>query len=317
MKTVARNQTTLLFSWEAKPVVRVEPGETLWVECKDASGDANKQLDHLAAGTQVPYDQRGWPRLSAYQPAGNNLSGPIYVEGAEPGDVLVVDIGEFELDPEGWTRCRVGQGPLGDWLKSPRWLITPIRDGYVIFNDRIRIPIRPMIGTIGTAPAWEATGGNPGTYGGNVDCPDITTGSRLYLPVYAPGALLCLGDMHAAQGYGEFCGTAIETGGRVALTLNVRKGHPETMTWPRVETADSIMTLVADKPLEITMRLAFKEMALWLEEEYGFDRGEAILFLTQVGDARICQACQIPALLHTLTCVVPKSCLPPAVTRSA
>ncbi len=136
-----------------------------------------------------------------------------------------------------------------------------------------------------------------------MDAVDITVSSTLYLPVNVPGALLYAGDVHAVMGDGEVCGTGVEIPSRLTLTLSVRKGRPAAMNWPRLETADSLMVIAADKPAEAAARLACKDMLMWMEDEYGFTRADAYLLFSLVGDLRICQ---LVNPLHTVRAVMPK-----------
>ncbi len=160
-----------------------------------------------------------------------------------------------------------------------------------------------VIGLIGVAPPYESLSSTKaGTYGGNMDCEAVTTGNTVLLPVYHQGALLCIGDVHAVQGDSEFSWVAVETRARVKLSVDVVE-RPKAMTWPRVFTSDSIMTLVSARPLDDALGGAYREMILWLEEEFGFERGDAYMLLGQVADGRICN-------MFTARCVFPKHYLP-------
>ncbi len=229
---------------------------------------------------------------------GNPVTGPVFVRGAQTGDTLAVRIEAIELDSPGVTRYRKEMIPLGHLFERDTVRVTPIVDGQVVFNQRIRIPISPMVGTIGTAPQMEAlSSGRPGIHGGNMDVPDIASGATVYLPVYHPGGLLFVGDVHAAMADAEICNTAIEIRGRVTLSCTVRKGRPRAMTWPRVETAETIMAVASGTPLDGTLQAAFRDLLLWMEEEYGWDRGEAYLLATQVADGRICNSLAVRAIM--------------------
>jgi amidase len=147
--------------------------------------------------------------------------------------------------------------------------------------------VDPFIGTIGVSPAYEAIQTlAPGPHGGNMDCPDVKPGNKLYLPVSQPGALFGLGDVHAVQGDGEICGTAVEIGAVVKLRFQVQK---KTIAWPRVESPDQIMTVCSARPLEDAARLAYRELIGWMVEDYGWDRDDAYIFLSLACKARIAQ----------------------------
>jgi len=283
---------------QTEPRLRVQSGETVVVETEDAAGG------RFRSQADVTFDKAsvGYP---------NPLSGPIYVVGAKPGDTLVVGIESIDCDTQGYTRYRANSGIFKSWFTEPRVVVAAIAGNEILFSPRIRFPLRPMIGTIGVAPADPSadTGEPPGTQGGNMDCKDVRAGARLLLPVSAPGALLSLGDVHATQGDGEITGTGLEARARVTLKIDLQKGRPPAMTWPRLDLPDAIATIVSAGPMERAFELACWEMVLWLEEEYALDRGDAYLLLSNVGDGRVCQAVNT---IPTIRCVVPKAALPPS-----
>jgi acetamidase/formamidase len=226
--------------------------------------------------------------------AGNPSSGCIYVEGAEPGQVLIVHIGEIDVDPIGFTRFWGANGAMPGWLGGTgigeQHKVVDIVDREIVWSDSLRLPIAPMLGLVGVAQAntrW--THAWAGEWGGNFDIQEVTTGASVHLPVSVPGALLHIGDMHARQGDGEICGAGgIEAGGRVKVRCELAS-RPKNMTWPRITNETHIMTTAMARPAEDAFRTAVAEMVLWLEEEYGFARGEAYLFLGQVLEARCTQ----------------------------
>lgn len=296
MKTVSRSNISYVIDKATPPILEVKAGERFELETEDALSGQVRSPESARPGNMA--------RLNAERDEGyiegNPVTGPIYLEGAEPGDTLTVKIEEIELESPGVTRFRKALSPLGNLFKDDKVMVTPVEGGHVIFNERIRIPIRPMVGTVGVAPQLESPlSGRAGVYGGNMDCPEVAPGNTLYLPVYHPGGLLFVGDVHAAMGDAEIGNTAIEIRSRVTLTLDFHKGRPESMGWPRVETPDSIITVVSGVPLDLSLQTAFKEMILWMEEGYGWEREEAYLLLTQVSDGRICNS-------FTIRCVMPK-----------
>jgi acetamidase/formamidase len=225
---------------------------------------------------------------------GNPASGCIYVEGARPGQVLTVHIGPIELDSLGFTSFKGGNGAMPAWLGGsgvgPQHRIVEIRDGLVYWSQHLKLPVAPMIGFVGVAPARERYhNGWGGAWGGNFDVQEITTGTAVQLVVNAPGALLHVGDMHALQGDGEICGAGgIEASGRVQLRCEL-SDRTASMTWPRLVTPTHLTTVAMARPAEDAFRSALEAMVLWLEESYGFSRGEAYLFLGQVLEARCTQ----------------------------
>ena len=264
-----------------EPTLHVEPGEEFEVETQLNRGP---WLD----------DHPDRDELDRKLRAGNPTSGCIYVEGAEPGQMLVVHVGEIDVDPIGFTRFWGANGAMPGWLDGTgigyQQKIVQIRDGHILWSDSLRIPISPMLGVVGVAQEhtrW--TNAWAGEWGGNFDIQEVTTGASVHLPVSVPGALLHIGDMHARQGDGEICGAGgIEAGGRVRIRCEL-KPRPKLMTWPRITDETHIMTTAMARPAEDAFRTALSEMVLWLEEGYGFERGEAYLFLGQVLEARCTQ----------------------------
>jgi acetamidase/formamidase len=264
-----------------EPTLRVAPGEEFEVETQINRGP------WLA-------DHPERDELSRKLRSGNPSSGCIYVEGAEPGQVLVVHIGEINLDPVGFTRFRGANGAMPGWLGGTgigrQQKVVEIRDGHILWSDSLQIPISPMLGLVGVAQEHSRwTNAWAGEWGGNFDIQEITTGASVYLPIAVPGALLHIGDMHARQGDGEICGAGgIEAGGRVKIRCDL-VSRPESMTWPRIIDESHIMTTAMARPAEDAFRAALSELVLWLEESYGFSKGEAYLFLGQVLEARCTQ----------------------------
>jgi amidase len=263
------------------PTMTVKPGEVFEVETQLNRGP---WLDTHPDGETL--------RQRLY--GGNPSSGCIYVEGAEPGQMLTVHIGEIDLDPVGFTNFRGSTGAMPGWLGGTgvgaHHRIVEIADGLIHWSDTLKLPVAPMLGFVGVSPARERYhNGWGGYWGGNFDAQEITTGAAVQLVVHAPGALLHIGDMHALQGDGEICGAGgIEASGRVKVWCEVSE-KPKSMYWPRVVNATHIMTLAMARPAEDAFRYALEAMVLWLEESYGFTRGDAYLFLGQVLEARCTQ----------------------------
>ncbi|PZC51275.1 MAG: Acetamidase/formamidase [Chloroflexi bacterium] len=267
------------------PIARVSPGETFQVSTKDAYGDrivsANVRLEDVI---QMPFV--------------NPCTGPIFVEGAEAGDTLVVHIKDISIPRDfgasiiapnfggvcGTVWTRVLNEPL-----ETRILIHPITPDGVIYDENLDIspiPIEPFYGTIGTAPLMEAISTlSPGFHGGNMDAADICPGNTVYLPVHHPGALLYLGDGHAAQGDAEVCGSAIEIPTTGTFSVEVIKGRA-TPT-PRVENDEYLMSIGSARPMEDAARIAFYDLITWLSEEYGFDRMSVYQLCSHVARVRV------------------------------
>ena len=284
-----------------RPVATVTPGEVVEVETWDALSNVvkpNQTLEEVLQRDLVLHE--------------NPITGPIYVKEAKPGDTLVVEVMDISTPDLGVTVVLPGFGGLEGWLQPspPLTKFSRIIDGKAIYtlNDgrEINISIKPFVGTIGVSPASEAISTiTPGRHGGNMDVPDVCPGNKLYLPVAVEGALLGVGDVHAVQGDGEICGTAIEIPSIVTMKIDLIKG--QKIDWPRIESPDEIMTVCSARPLEDAVRLAFLELIKWLEEDYGFERYDAYMFLSLVAKVRLAQ---IVDPLFTAVAKLPKTLIP-------
>ncbi|PIE34170.1 acetamidase [candidate division KSB3 bacterium] len=274
-----------------------------------ASGEVFQVKTELNSGSWLQNVQDIWsPEKSSHS---NPSSGCIYVEGAGPGDMLAIKILDIELADVGYTASSPSQNLYSNWLRKKEWGIftktVAIEDGFVLWSDRIKIPVQPMIGVLATAPALGAprTVEN-GSFGGNMDIQEITTGHIVYLPVYVDGGLLHVGDVHAVMGDGEICGAGgIETRATVTLRVDVRE-KPQGMLWPRIESPEHLITVGCEKPAEDAFRIALQEMLKWMSEGYGFSETEAFLLLGQILHAR---CTQFVDPLYTYICKVPKQYL--------
>jgi acetamidase/formamidase len=248
----------------------------------------------------------------------NPTTGPIYVEGAEPGDTLAVTIHSIEPTRDYGVSVSGGEfgglcgTPMTRMLNPPLPITTmlhPIRNGMITFSVDLPIPpipLKPFYGTIGTSRVKDAiTTESPGPHGGNMDMPDVGIGSTLYLPVKVPGALLFVGDGHAAQGDGEVCGSAIEIPTRGRLSVDLIKGR--AIASPRLENSDSIMAIGNARPMEDAARIAFYELILWLESDYGIDRMMAYQLCSMVAKVRVGNMVDP---LYSVGAIFPKKYLP-------
>lgn len=261
-------------------------------------------------------DHRGIPLLPAERPPesglleGNPVTGPFFISGAEPGDTLVVKIKTIELTrDDAFGAVQAHLAVLGDDLRfvGPTGLKPPItgrrydwkldRDAGVgrlsLPGSRIgavEIPLHPFLGCIGVAPRWGEVihTVDAGPHGGNLDCADLSSGAEVHFPVNVPGGLLMFGDAHAAQGDGELAGGALETTAQVTFACDVIKHRP--LRWPRIIHDDWLITLASGRPLIDALRIAWSEMILWLQADYGYDRWDALHVLSQVGQVRVCNA---------------------------
>jgi acetamidase/formamidase len=206
------------FGWDNSfpPVERVAPGTTLEFGCIDASGGQLSKASTTDDVAQLDFDRV------------NPVTGPIYVDGAEPGDVLKVTIEAFKPSGFGWTANIPGFGLLADQFPDPAlflWSYDKSASKPAMFSPAAKVPLKPFAGTIGVAPAEPGLHSvvPPRRVGGNMDIRDLSAGAVLYLPVEVKGALFSVGDTHAVQGDGEVCGTAIESPMDAVLTLEVDK----------------------------------------------------------------------------------------------
>jgi len=266
----------------APPVARLKPGDILETNTVDAFGNA----------IQKPGDT-----LSMVK-GDNALTGPFYIEGAAPGDTLAVKILDLQVDGEqGVGAFAPGFGALNETNYTPM-LHTPLPERIWFYpidhatntatfkaldsDFSVKIPLHPFFGCIGVAPANGETRNAivPAEFGGNMDAPEVSVGNTLYLPVNVAGAVLYMGDGHAAMGDGEVAGTAIEVPLRTRLQVDVIKG--QKINWPRFENEQAIMTVGAYRPLDDCLRIAFTELVGWIHKDYGLSEFDAYELLSKV-----------------------------------
>jgi amidase len=266
----------------AEPVAQLRSGDILETNTLDAFGDA----------IQKPGDT-----LSMVK-GDNPLTGPFFVEGAEPGDTLAVKILDLQVDSDqGVGALGPGFGALNATSYTPMlgssvperiWLY-PIdhASNTAAFraldsNFTVKIPLHPFFGCIGVAPAGGEARSSivPAEFGGNMDSPEASVGNTVYFPVSVRGALLFMGDGHAAQGDGEVAGTAIEVPLRARIQVSVIKG--QKINWPRFENDEAIMTVGAYRPLDDALRIAFTELVEWIHRDYGLSELDTYELLSKV-----------------------------------
>jgi amidase len=270
-----------VFNPYRQPIAKVRPGDRVAIHCNDA----------FESRIQSPADLPS--KALATAKFLNPQTGPIYVEGAEPGDTLAVHIISIEPTRDFAVSClipyfggltsTVGTRTLQEPLPERVWVWNLGGDRKLV-NDElgIELPWEPFMGTLAVAPDLEAiTALAPGPFGGNMDVPDVKPGNTIYLPVWNAGALFYTGDTHARQGQGELCGVALEITSTVTVVFDVIQGR--TIEWPRIESPDKIMVVGSARPMEDAARIANAELVLWLEQDYGFDRWDAYQLLTQAG----------------------------------
>jgi acetamidase/formamidase len=278
---------------EAQPALRIASGDiidvdTLLTNSPTGLARAGVAEDKIQASlkaivAEVTGDRRG--------PGGHILTGPVYVEGAAPGDALQVDILSIEPAIEyGYNGCAGFLRENCDREVPIRIIPLDRKTNTATFAPGIVIPLRPFFGSMGVAPAPEigrVSSTPPGMHAGNLDNKELVAGTTLYIPVFVPGALFEVGDGHVAQGDGEVDQTAIETSLRGRLRLTVRKGMK--LTWPRAETPTHYMSMAADKDLTAATKTAIQEMIDFLAATKGLTKHEAYQLTSVAGDVAMTQ----------------------------
>lgn len=292
-----------------EPVLRLKPGTTVETRTFSKPGD---YYDPKVAGP--------WP----------GEVGPFFIEGAAPGDTLVVrvlrlrpnrDIAISNVTPGGISgvagdnRTRLLNEPLP--ARRFVWQLDRARNVGIIdlpnsALKRMEIPLRPMLGRVATAPAGDEVFGGlwPGDFGGNMDAADVTEGVTVFLPVFHPGGLFYFGDFHAAQGDGEIAGSGLESTADVTFQFDVIKG--QRIRWPRLENDEFIMVAGSVRPLIDALRIAYVELIEWMVKDYGFDKMEAYQVASQAGVVRVANVVDPH---YTVVAKFPKRLLPPKRSR--
>lgn len=263
-----------MMSKDNPPIEKICSGETIIFETSDCYNDQIKSEDQLFS--------------SIKQELNNPATGPLYIEGADLGDILKIEIVDIKIGPYGVMTVRPGKGVLGEYFKECKSKIIPIKDNMAIFNNRIQLPVNPMIGVIGVAPKETAIKTTvPDEHGGNLDCKRITKGSIVYLPVFVKGALLSIGDLHAVMADGEIVICGLEVQGEVTIKASIIKN--KELPLPMVVAGEHIMTISSKTTLDEASHHATINMHRFLVNELNMDSYEAGMLLSLVGDLKICQ----------------------------
>jgi acetamidase/formamidase len=285
------------FGWDNSfaPAERVEPGSTIEFQCLDASGGQLRANSTVADVAKLDFGKV------------NPVTGPIYVEGAEPGDALKVTIEAFKPSGFGWTANIPGFGLLAESFKEPAlniWEYDVSSLEPALYGKNARVPLKPFAGTIGNAPGEAGLHSvvPPRRVGGNLDIRDLSAGTVLYLPVEVTGALFSVGDTHAAQGDGEVCGTAIESPMDTVLTLDVVKDA--RLKTPRFTTPGPVSRHLDTKGYEVTTGIgpdlmegaksAVLQMIDLIAGRFSMDPVDAYMLLSVCGDLRISEIVDVP-----------------------
>ncbi len=284
------------FSSTIPPVLSVSSGAVIEVTTKEAS-DGQLVADSTAVDvTQLDFDPI------------HPLTGPIAVEGAEPGDVLAVTLHEIELLDYGWVAVSPGFGWLADEFTEAYLQTFRFEEGAteLRFSDKISIPLAPFPGVMGVAPDTDELLSTipPRANGGNMDNKYLTVGTTVYFPVFVDGANFSIGDTHAVQGDGEVCGTAVEAPMRIVFELELIKGGRQ-LPEPQYETADYYGVTAFATTIDEAAKKATRYMIDYLVEERGMDRTEAYVLCSLAGDLKISEVVDVPHVLVSMH--MPKS----------
>ena len=274
------------------PVLTLAPGDTVSLAMKDASDGQVRPGMTLAEFAAIDKT-----RIHA-------LTGPVAVDGAEPGDALEIEILGFRHEGWAWTSIMPGLGALGDEFSEPFLHIWKLEEGTTRSIPGVTLDLHPFCGVVGVqrAEPGEFRTRPPGTFGGNMDVRHLGAGARLWLPVFTPGAGLCAGDAHAAQGDGEVCGTAVETAMDVSVRLSVRRDM--VITAPQYHLPQPTAGQAAAGPYHVctgvgpdlleAARDAIRATIEHLAEHHGFERQEAYALASVAVDLRIHEVVDAP-----------------------
>lgn len=268
------SKTLFSFDKDLKPVLKVPSGETVRIRTKDCFGN---QL-------QGPEDQLSEIDWEAINPA----TGPIYVEGAVAGGTLKVHIDNIELDAQTSSCTGKDEGVCGDRFSDWATHFCKVEDGKVVWDERLSIPVAPMIGVIGVAPEGEPVNcGTPGKHGGNMDNIAIAAGATLYFPVAVDGALFGCGDMHAVMGDGEVSVSGAEVAGYATVTLTALAEL--SVPNPLIENDTHFGIVVSAESLDKAAELAVQQMVDLLASRTNESEADLVMLLSLVADVRVCQ----------------------------
>ena len=289
MKRVTRDQLCTSFSSDNAPAARVQAGEAFVMETND----------RFAA-----YDGPGSPpeALETLK----TMAGPVYVEGAKPGDTVRIEVLDVTLPLDyGWIGATPGRGPMGDRIPQFRKTKVSITGDGVVFKDKVTMPLRPMIGRMGLAPKDGPLASNEkGEFGGGMGNSQISKGSSVYLPVFHEGGLLTIGDCHAAMRDGEVTASAVECA--LDATLRVSIERDLKVTRPIVTNETEVMTTGEGPTMEAATKMAVGAMADLMVDRLRIDDTDAAMLIASAADVRAGMAGNPP---YTIRVVVPKSML--------
>ena len=274
MQQLGDERVLFAFARDLEPALTVESGETVRIRTKDCFGNQVRTSEDAL-------DEIDWDAI-------NPATGPVFVRGARPGGALKVTIENIELDDQTASCTGKDEGVCGDQFDAWSTRLCAIEDDRLVWNDRLSIPLNPMIGVIGVAPAGDPVNcGTPGSHGGNMDNTAITTGATLYFPVAVEGALFGCGDMHAAMGDGEISVSGAEVAGYATVTLTAL---PDLhVTDPIIENETHLGIIASAESLDAAADRAVHEMVDLRHDRTGTPQDELGMLLSLVADVQVCQ----------------------------
>src|SRR6478609_5408625 len=295
MQRFPESDAKYAYSPEHASIGTVRPGEVFEVESVEGYSGYFRAPSDFTPESYAQAEAHKWA-----------VTGPITVAGAQAGGAVAVTIHSVEVVTPGvvtYGAYSNDADPLAWWDDESACDVYPIEDGHVRFDEHSSLPTRPLIGCLAVAPEEGSVHAKlQGRYGGNLDCRELRAGATMIIPVSHDGAGLYFGDCKALMGDSEIVGPP--EGGAVVTASAEPVPRPASMEWPRIETADKLMTLVSGKPLEWSARQAFRELLNWVSEDYDLPRARAALLLAMVADARIAQ---ISNSDYTSYCVAPRA----------
>lgn len=271
---VSRDNLFYAFHRDLEPVARLQPGDEVVFETHDCfQGQIRTDADLVAT--------LDWNRT-------NPATGPVYIEGARPGAILRIDVLDIQVNDQSVMVTIPGEGALGNQIKEMETTILRREGEALVFKDRVRIPLAPMIGVIGIAPDEGSVGnGVPGEHGGNMDCTLINKSSRLYLTVQVEGGLLGVGDLHACMGDGEI----VVVGGEVAGKVRLRPALVDLpgLPTPFLENAELVATIASHPDLNVAVQAAIDNMSYFLTRFAVLSVNDAGMLMSAAGSLKVCQ----------------------------
>ncbi len=289
--TISRENVFFAFNPHLKAIAQIQQGEEVLLQTHDCFEGQIQTTSDLV-------DSLDWAHV-------NPATGPLFINGANAGDILRIDLLDIQVDQQSSMVTIPGEGALGDVISQMETAILKLEGSQVVFKDKIRVPMHPMIGVIGVAPAeGEVPTGTPGSHGGNMDCTLVSAGSRVYFTVGVEGALFGAGDLHAAMGDGEIVVCGAETAGVVRFKADVVNMHG--LPTPFVETKDLVATIFSAPTIDEAVGGAIHNMAQFLTNFAGIPLNDAGMLMSLAGQLKFCQ---VVDPLKTVRFEFPKSIL--------